>query len=277
MELAQIIQTLLQRKRAVAVVVVAAFCLSLLTAYKPTTGGLKPRSLEYGAVTQQILIDSPNSALADLNKDTTPLSVRAMVYAEFMRSSAVVGAVAKRLHISPDQITSEGPFSSVGSRDNVTGPEPARSAQVTAEGDTYRLAFDAQDGLPVITIYTQGPTTKKAMAASRAVVASLQTYVSGLQNQEALKPSSRVLIRSLGPADGGPVNHGARKALIALAFLLLTGLGCAGIVMVAGVRRSMTRLSDLDGFEQEWDVVGPEVPGPADDVAARPHLEAQIQ
>jgi hypothetical protein len=244
MELAQIIKTLLERKLALVPVFLIALFLAIYSGYKISGSGLQPRSMAYGAATQQVLIDSPKSALVDLNKDTTPLSVRASVYAEFMRSSAIVQGIANRLHIPAYWITTQGPFASIGSDQNVTQPAVSRANQVRAENQNYRLAFDVQENLPVITIYAQAPDGAKAIALSAAAVQSLNGYVTHLQKTQQI--TDAVVVRALGPPDGGLVTKGARKSVMALVFLLVAGLGCAIIVGVASVRRSWKQLERTD-------------------------------
>jgi len=243
MELAQILKTLLARKLALVPVFIIAFALAIFSAYKPSTNppGLKARALEYGAATQQVLVDSSQSALADLNRDTGPLSVRASVYAQFMRSSAIVGAIAKRMGIPAELITTQGPFATVGFGDNITQPGVSRANQVRAETERYRLAFDAQENLPVITVYAQAPDAEKAIALSAAAVDSLKSYVEELQKSDS-QLKAPVTIRPLGPPDGGMVTKGARKAMIMLVFLLVSGLGCAVIVVFASIRKGWKQL-----------------------------------
>jgi hypothetical protein len=251
MELAYIFKTLLERKLALVAIFIVALAIAILSAYSVSTKGLKPRSSQYGAATQQVLIDSPQSALVDLKKDTGPLSVRALVYAQFMRSTAIVDGVAQRLRILPAQITTQGPFGTVGAAQNAAQPAVSRSSQIAAEREVYRLAFDAQENLPVITVYAQAPTANKAFALSTAAVQSLQDYVDQLQTKEALKPKDRVVIRPLGAPSGGTVDHGARKMVMILIFLVLTGLGCVLVIGYTSVRRGWRQLNEAEQTDQD--------------------------
>jgi hypothetical protein len=271
MELAYIFKTLLERKLALVAIVIVALAIAILSAYSVSPKGLKPRSAQYGAATQQVLIDSPQSALVDLKKDTGPLSVRALVYAQFMRSTAIVERVAQRLRVLPAQITTQGPFGTVGAAQNMAQPAVSRSSQIAAEREVYRLAFDAQESLPVITVYAQAPTARKAFALSTAAVQSLQDYVDELQTKEALKPKDRVVIRPLGAPSGGTVDHGARKMVMILIFLVVTGFGCALVIGYTSVRRGWRQLNEAEETEQgAWartDVPPPLAVAP---LAARP-------
>jgi flagellar basal body-associated protein FliL len=272
MELAYIFKTLLERKLALVPIVIVAFAVAILSAYHVSGSGLKPRSEQYGAATQQVLIDSPQSALVDLKKDTGPLSVRASVYAQFMRSTAIVDGIASRLHILRAQITTQGPFNSVGASQNISQPAVSRSSEIAAEREVYRLAFDAQENLPVITIYAQAPDADKAFALSNAAVASLQKYVDDLQTKEALKPADRVTVRPLGAPSGGTVNHGSRKAVMVLIFLVIVAVGCVGIIGWASFRRSWRQLNAADEADTAAQTTWPDGT-PATPVSLAPRVE----
>jgi capsular polysaccharide biosynthesis protein len=260
MELAYIFKTLTERKLALAVTTVLALALAIVSGYSVSSSGLKPRSSQYGAASQQVLIDSPQSALVDLKKDTVPLAVRALVYAQFMRSGAIVDPIAQRLGISPAQVTTQGPFSADGAGQATPQPAVSRSNQLAAERDQYRLAFDAQENLPVVTIYAQAPSEAKAIALANASVSSLQQYVATLQTKQQLKDSDRVLIRSLGGPSAGTVNHGSSPVMMVLIFFVVIGFGCALILAYVSLRRGMRQLStderggrsDDDEFSPSW-------------------------
>jgi hypothetical protein len=236
MELAQIIKTLWDRRIAVGFVVVLAAYLAVATGYKITTSGLQTRSIEFAAADTQLLVDSPKSALADLTQDTAPLATRAAVFAQFMRSIAVKDAISKATGIPADKITSTGPFSDLGSR-----PALASSAAKPAGPRDYRLVFDSQADLPVISVYAQAPTPKEAVALANGAVRGVRDYVDRLQNQDQLKPEDRVQIRALGPAQGGVVNSGASKLMMAMVFLGVIVAGCVailgGLSVVGGLNR----------------------------------------
>ncbi len=236
MELAQIIKSLWERRLAVGLVVALAAYLALASSYTVTTSGLKTRSVEFAAADTQLLVDSPKSALADLTQDTAPLATRAAVFAQFMRSVAVKDAISQATGIPANKITSTGPFSDLGER-----PAIASSATKPAGPHDYRLVFDSQADLPVITVYSQAPTTKEAIGLANGAVRGVRDYVDKLQNRDQLKTEDRVQIRALGPAQGGLVNSGASTLMMIFVFLGVTVAGCVailgGLSVVGGLAR----------------------------------------
>jgi hypothetical protein len=261
MELAEIFQTLWRRKLAVGLVVIFAVIVGISATYRVGLSPLKlqKRTVEFGAANAQILVDSPRSALADLSQDTVPLATRAAVYAQFMRSIAVKDAIAKVTGIPASAITTQGPFTSVGTRQNVVTPSEGRANQVVAEQDRYRLVFDVQEDLPVVTIYAQAPTAIAAQKLANGAVTGLQQYVESLQAGNQLPNQDRVLIRGLGPAEYGTVNSGATIKLMALAIIGVTLLGCIMIVILEQQRRKTSRRkkSEAAQLAAEQPLAGP--------------------
>ena len=218
---------------ALLVVTQIALILTLLTGYRPSffPPGMEKRSIGFGAATAQILVDSPSSALADLSRDTAPLATRALVFTQFMSSFSFKESIAQAAGLHGKRITTEGPFTQIGIRPNVVQtPELPGDQGVESR---YRLVFDAQDQLPVISVYAQAPTAKEARALANGAVIALQRYVARLQANDRLPTSDRVIIRSLGSAEGGTVNSGASAKLMVLTFVAVMLLGCA--LILAGV------------------------------------------
>ena len=75
MELAQILVQLWRRRFAVVAVVAFAFVVSLALAYKVSVfpPGVSHRSISNGSAETHILVDSPRSSVADLNRSFDPL------------------------------------------------------------------------------------------------------------------------------------------------------------------------------------------------------------
>jgi hypothetical protein len=270
MELAQILKTLKESKPAVVAVVAIAIAGAILVGYR--VSGFPPkiesRSVPSGTATTQILIDSPQSAIADLKQDTAPLVTRATVFAQFMTSSTIRQGIADATGIPAREITAEGPFSGPGATQNTVTPSEARGGQVRAETAPYRLTFVAQDQLPLVTVYATGPTAALAAKLADGVYAAVRHYIDGLESQYATSPQHRVTVRQLGRADAGTVHAGASKALMVLAFLALLIVGLLGIVGLAGLRRRTAELDDAVERERsvshvpdidEYDIADPEL------------------
>jgi hypothetical protein len=240
MELAQILRTLGRRKLALTVVFLCATAAALGTGYKV---GINPPKLESKAVpsgeaTTQILIDSPQSAIADLKQDTAPLVTRATVFAQFMTSSTIRDLIAAKTGIPADEITAEGPFSGPGEDQNTVTPSEARGGQVRAQTHPYRLTFVAQDQIPLVSVYASAPTADEAAKLANGVFAAVKGYVDQIAATDATNPDHRVTVRQLGSAGSSTVIKGGSKAIMVLAFLAIMILGCLLIIAIAAIRRS---------------------------------------
>lgn len=242
MELAEIFKALWSRKLLMLLVVIAAAAAALVV--KATA-----KSISKGTATAQVIVDSPDSLLADLRQDPAALSTRASVFAQVMASSGVIAAIGQATGIPPAKITAEGPFSGQGLILNVVTPSPARGVQLGAQTAPYRLTFVAQTTLPIITISAQAPTRAAAARLANGVSAGVTSYVQALQAQTKTNPAKRVTIRQLGPAQSATVNSSSATLLMAVAagaILLLGILGVLGLGAVARQRRAWAELEELD-------------------------------
>jgi capsular polysaccharide biosynthesis protein len=240
MDLAQILRTLGRRKLALTVVFLLATAAALATGYKVgfNPPKLESRAVPSGEATTQILIDSPQSAIADLKQDTAPLVTRATVFAQFMTSSTIIDRISASTGIPASQITAEGPFSGPGADQNTVTPSEARGGQVRAQLDPYRLTFVAQDQIPLVSVYASGPTAEGAEKLANGVYTAVKGYVDQVAAQDSTNPEHRVTVRQLGAAGASTVTKGGSKAVMVLAFLAIMVLGCLAIIAVAAIRRS---------------------------------------
>lgn len=234
MEFALVLRELSRRRLLLAIGVVVAAVAALLSVYRPDGLGLKARSLQYSSANTQVLVDSPSSVLGNLGQSFEPLSTRAAVYANFMASPAVLTLIGQQLGLSGEQIYAAGPV--IANQPRVVQEPTAlrRNVEITGETNPYRLNFESQVNLPTINIYSQAPTTTKAIALANAAAVGLNRYVSRLEDANKVPPKARVTIRQLGPANGGAVNPGISKALAALVFVLVFVLWC--VLMLVAVR-----------------------------------------
>jgi capsular polysaccharide biosynthesis protein len=239
MELAAILRTLRQHKLALALIFALAVTAALVTGYKVSLNPpkLASRSVPSGQATTQILIDSPQSAIADLKQDAAPLVTRATVFAQLMTSSTIRDRISQATGIPAAQITSEGPFSGPGEAQNVVTPSEARGGQVRAQTHPYRLTFVAQDQIPLVSVYASAPTAALAAKLANGVFIAVNRYVDEIARTDATNPAHRVTVRQLGSAGAATVHSGASKAVMALAFLAVMIFGCLAIIATAAVRQ----------------------------------------
>lgn len=267
MELVSIIRQLWRRKLLVVLVALVAVCVAIWSAYKVPS--MEKRGLQLGAASSQILVDSPASTLVegvDANQLTT-LSTRARVYAQYLASLQARDAIAKASGIPSLAIKVSGPFSSDISRNNYQNqPSESRANDVLKEGAGYRLVFDAQEGVPIISVSAQAPTAEAAIKLAQASFVALNEYVDKLQREADAVPEKEVpkggvapqvstdngvRVRQLGAPEGGTIGSGNGKILMVFVFLAVFLFGCALIAILPGMARHWRLLDRAEQLVEE--------------------------
>ncbi len=250
MEFARTLKILWQRRRLVALGALIAAIASLLSVYQV---GLFPPSLTsrtnvFATGSSEMLVDTPASAFADLSTDLTQLNTRATVFARFMASPAVVNLIARKAELPVDAIEAQGPFDL---NLPVIDQEPTaeqRSSQIIGEGAVYRLRFENNPVLPIVSVFTQAPTKEEAIALAEAAPLALRTYVDRLQTKQHTPDSLRVEIRTLGTATGGVVNEGANVQIATLVFIAVFAGWCMLLVPAHTIARGWREAGDKEGL-----------------------------
>ncbi len=238
MEFAEITRILWARKLAT----LAVFAVAVVVAVAVRAS---VHSVPTGAATVQILVDSPDSALANLSQETVPLTTRASVFAQVMTSAAVLEDIAGSAGVPAGAITAQGPYSGSGESLDVVTPSEARSNQLLAEQNKYKLTFLAQTNEPVVTASVQAPSPAAAARVAAAIYPGVQHYVTQLEQQSGTPVRHRVTIRQLGPPQAGPVNSSARSTLTVAAFLGVLLLGLLGLLGFEGMRRRAAERAEV--------------------------------
>ncbi len=205
-------------------------------------------SVPTGAATVQVLVDSPDSALANLSQETVPLTTRASVFAQVMTSAAVLEDIAASAKVPASEITAQGPYSGPGQVLDTVTPSEARANQLPAQTVKYKLTFVAQTNEPVVTASVQAPTAAAAAHVAASIFPGVQKYVSTLQVQSATPVQHRVTIRQLGPPQAGPVNSSTRSTLMLAAFI---GVLVLGLLILLGVEGTRRRAEEAAAYESE--------------------------
>jgi hypothetical protein len=238
MELALVLRELSRHRLLLAVGVLVAVIAAIFSAYRLDGLRLKARSLQYSSASTQVLVDTPSSVLGNLSQSFDPLSARAVVYANFMASPAVLNLIGQQVGMSGEQIYAAGPVNAQQPRVVQEPTALRRNVEITGETNPYRLSFESQMNLPTISINSQAPTTKQAVALANAAAIGLQRYVTGLEKANRIPRNTRVAIRQLGPANGGVVNGGISKALAAIVFVVVFLLWCVLLLVTARFREN---------------------------------------
>jgi hypothetical protein len=247
MELARTLKTLWIRRRLVALGAVIAAIAAMLSVYSV---GLFPPSLTsrtnvFATASTQLLVDAPDSAFADLANDLTPLETRASVFARFLASPVALVLVAREAHVPLESIEAEGPYDinlPVIQQEPTAGQ---RSSQIIGEGALYRLRFENNPVLPIVSVFAQAPTEGEALALADAAPRALRTYIDRLQTNQQTPEDRRVVIRKLGNATGGVVNEGANLQIALLVFIVVFGAWCMLLIPAQTIARGWR---EADGY-----------------------------
>ncbi|HET7417658.1 MAG TPA: hypothetical protein VFJ61_08555 [Solirubrobacterales bacterium] len=243
MDLIRILNELWSRRLWVLAAAAVAGLIGLSTAYKLPS--FEKRAELLGAASSQVLIDSSTSAIGDVERDPGPLANRAVVLAQYMSSAEARTQIAKWMGLAPTQIAADGPFSSLTNRSTYQAtPAGPRANQLTEENAVYRLVFDAQLELPIVSIYTQAPDAKSAVDLASAATDVLNGYVKELDG--GIPPARRITVSSLGAPEGGTVSSGANPALAILAFLGVFLVLCTLIVLGSGLARQWREMKSSE-------------------------------
>jgi hypothetical protein len=239
MELARTLKTLWQRRRLVAIGALVAAFAALLSVYRI---GIFPPSVEsrtnvFATASTQLLVDTPDSAFADLANDLTPLETRASVFARFLASPAALQLIARDAKLPVDAIEAQGPYDinlPVIQQEPTAGQ---RSSQIIGEDALYRLRFENNPVLPIIAVFAQAPTQDEATALANSAPQALGAYVEQIQARQDTPEERRVVIRKLGSATGGVVNEGANIQIAALVFFVVFGGWCMLLIPAQTIAR----------------------------------------
>jgi hypothetical protein len=250
MELARTLKTLWLRRRLLALGAAVALVAALLSVYRV---GLFPPSLEgrtnvFASASTQILVDTPNSAFADLSYDLESLDTRASVFARFLASPAAVALIAREAKLPFDAIEAQGPFELNVPEVQQAPTAERRSSQIIGEGALYRLRFENNPSLPIVTVFAQAPKTEEAERLAAAAPAALRDYIDRIQEEQHTPPDRRVEIRRLGEANGAIVNQGTNLQIATLVFIIAFGGWCMLLIPAQTIARG-------------WRDVGPDTEG----------------
>jgi hypothetical protein len=100
--------------------------------------------------------------------------------------------------------------------------------------EPYLLTVTTQGQIPIISLRAAGPD---AVRAARVANAGTETIRALIARRSQGRPD--IVVERLGPAVARPVVSGPQKAVAAGASLVVFGLWCTGIVIVAGLARRL--------------------------------------
>ncbi len=195
----------------------------------------------YATASTQLVVDAPRSALGDAQKDLTPYTARAFVFARLMTTPQALQYIGQAAGVPGNLISASGPTELTGTQ-ATHAPTAVQGTQLTSAPARYTLNFLQNPQLPTVDVYAKAPDTKRAMALANGAVSGFAAYITYLDNQSGVPAGQRIDIRQLGSATGGVVDPGASKALAFLIFVFVLALWC-GLVLFATNLRAHMRLA----------------------------------
>ena len=193
------------------------------------------RSAVFASASTQMLVDSPQSALADARTDLTGYTARAVVFARLMTTAGALSYIGQAAGIPGNLIAAAGPVELAGP--NAThSPTALRGGRLVSAPATYKLDFLQNPEVPTVDVYAVAPTTKQAIALANGAVTGFAAYIGDLEAHGAIQGNQRIVVRPLGAATGGVVDPGVSKTTAAMIFVAVLALWCGLVLFVQNLR-----------------------------------------
>jgi hypothetical protein len=196
-------------------------------------------STVYASASTEMLVDSPQSALANADVDLSGYLTRANVFARLMTSSQAIQAIGKAAGIPGQEIEAEGPVEVNGAQPATHAPAATVGGQNVPITPVYKLQFVQNPNVPTIDVFAQAPTTEQAVALANAAVSGFGTFMNQLNAGNAVPTGKRITVRQLGGATGGMVDAAASKKIAALVFVAVLFLWCGLVLWFGRFRRQL--------------------------------------
>ena len=230
---------------AVAVVAIAAGS-AICAGYQPSLSppGLHARDIGFAAAKASVIVDTPVSVLVD--KDQNLTGSEAESYALYLRSDAVRIAIARAIGLRDAEISASGPFTLLLGRTGGSVQSAPSITPATPVDSRYRLLVDVDGTNPVLTLYSQAPTTKEATRIVDTARALVVARAATQARFNAVPSYATPVIRSLGPTQGGAVDAHAPYEIMGLVFVVVLSVGGAVLLAYERSRRRRTGVAASD-------------------------------
>ncbi len=209
-------------------------------------------STVYATASTQMLVDSPDSALANASVDLSFYDDRASVFARMMTSAAALQYIGQAAGIDGSLIEANGPVEINGSPTATHAPVAIVGGKDMPAPAKYELSFVQNPSIPTVDVYAKAPTTRKAIALANGAVTGFANFVSRL-NANDVSQSHRVEVRRLGQATGGVVDGSASKSTALLVFVGIFAVWCFIVLFVTRLRNDL-RLAKQGGADDVFGI-----------------------
>jgi hypothetical protein len=200
---------------------------------------LQSRNLVIGTAETTLLVDDPHSGATDLQASMdqfTSLQNRAALIGNLMTTDPVKVIIARIAGLSPSQINADAPITANVPQTLIEPGSGAAASDILANADHYKLQLQVDPTVPILHIYTQGPSAGAALTLASAAVSGLHQYLHQLAVSQRLDPASQVKLEQLGVPHGGVVNSGAPTEIALLTFVTMFVVAWFAIKALGRVR-----------------------------------------
>jgi hypothetical protein len=253
--------SLRQTRRAALIIVLGAAIAALFAGYKPSLSppALQPRETISGVAQTDLLVDTKDSAIGDLEqatKDHSELAAElAVKYALYLQSDHASFLLGQAAGLHGESISASGPFTLLLGRTNLSSKSTTTEPNPIQVDGAYRLVLDVDGERPMLSLYSQAPSVHSAIAIVDAARALLVRHVADRQSTAGAATAGTVVLRALGPTVGGRVGGGARWQLMIFVFALVFALGMSLLAARRNRRRAVAAeraaLLALDRLDEE--------------------------
>jgi hypothetical protein len=253
MDLGLALHTIWRRKLWLIPVGIASLLAALLVMYKVSffPPALENKSLEFGAASTEVLVDSERSTLATADVPIDSLSDRATVYASLLRAGPVRRRIGEAVGAPWQAIAVEGTALS-GPAGNASEPTAAeRAGEIVADRDPLTVFFRVAEGQPIIQISTQARRAHQAVALADGTASAIAGYIDKLQEEQGIVGPDRIQLTQIGPATGGTVGASTNAGLGLAAALAVIAVGLLLILAVPRVVDEVRRIEALEDTQFE--------------------------
>jgi hypothetical protein len=259
MDLIPILKTLSRHRRLVIVAGLLALAIGVEMGYSISLSppGLKTRQYQVGVASTNVLVDTSDSTVADLNPPGGDslvggdLSARATLLASLMATPPLQQMIARNAQVPVDKLTVVPPAGAA-----ILVPTPLATAAATADPATsYSLTLNTGTPVPIISIAAQAPDAAQASRLAAGAVTALKQYLATLVASQKISPTKRPVITALGGPQAREATKGPRKLYSIVAILVTFVVFCALIVLGDGFVRAWRK---SDEVSQPTDVFWPQ-------------------
>jgi hypothetical protein len=202
--------------------------------------GFESRTVQIGAASTRVLVDTPKSSVLDLgasSQDLTSMVNRALLVSNVMASEPVRQYIARRANVPAEVLRVASPVTRDWPRQLAQSGSPKKTSDIFKSPNEYRLNLKSNPTVPVIDIYAQAPTAEVARELANGAVTGMQDYLRDVGERQAIPVSQQVNLQQLGAARAGVVNPGTKMKLALLSFLLVFAASSAAVMFFGRVRR----------------------------------------